>query len=71
MLAHWDQLVCDSERLSWVTELMGWEETERERLSGKDRSPASAPKMAPFTCGDSLLMEININYKIITRNFLM
>ncbi len=33
MLAHWDQLVCDSECLSWVTELLGWEETERDQRS--------------------------------------
>jgi DNA replication protein DnaC len=33
MLAHWDQLVCDSERMTWVTELLGWEETERDQRS--------------------------------------
>lgn len=33
MLAHWDQLVCDSARLTWVTELLEWEETERDQRS--------------------------------------
>jgi DNA replication protein DnaC len=33
LLAHWEQLVCDSTRLAWVTELLGWEETERDHRS--------------------------------------
>jgi DNA replication protein DnaC len=33
LLAHWDQLVCDSARLAWVTELLEWEETERDQRS--------------------------------------
>lgn len=33
LLAHWDQLVCDSARLAWVTELLDWEETERDQRS--------------------------------------
>jgi DNA replication protein DnaC len=33
MLAHWDELVCDPARLTWVTELLGWEETERDQRS--------------------------------------
>jgi len=33
LLARWDQVVCDSARLAWVTELLGWEETERDQRS--------------------------------------
>ena len=33
MLAHWDKLTCDPARLSWATELLGWEETERDQRS--------------------------------------
>ena len=33
LLVHWDQLVCDSARLTWVTELLDWEETERDQRS--------------------------------------
>ena len=33
LLAHWDTLVCDPARLAWVTELLGWEETERDQCS--------------------------------------
>lgn len=33
LLARWDQVVCDSARLTWVTELLGWEETERDQRS--------------------------------------
>lgn len=33
LLAHWDTLVCDPARLAWATELLGWEETERDQRS--------------------------------------
>jgi DNA replication protein DnaC len=33
MLANWDKLVCDPDRLSWTTELLGWEEVERDQRS--------------------------------------
>ena len=33
LLARWDQVACDSARLAWVTELLGWEETERDQRS--------------------------------------
>lgn len=33
LLAHWDALACDPARLGWVTELLDWEETERDQRS--------------------------------------
>lgn len=33
MLAHWDTVVGDPARLGWATELMGWEEVERDQRS--------------------------------------
>jgi DNA replication protein DnaC len=33
LLARWDHVVCDSARLAWVTQLPGWEETERDQRS--------------------------------------
>ena len=33
LLARLDKVVCDSARLAWVTELLGWEETERDQRS--------------------------------------
>jgi DNA replication protein DnaC len=41
LLAHWDTLVCDPARLGWVTELLGWEETERDQRSLERRLRAS------------------------------
>ena len=41
LLAHWDTLVCDPARLAWVTELLGWEETERDQRSLERRLRAS------------------------------
>lgn len=41
LLAHWDTLVCDPARVGWVTELLGWEETERDQRSLERRLRAS------------------------------
>ena len=41
LLAHWDTLACDPDRLAWVTELLGWEETERDQRSLERRLRAS------------------------------
>lgn len=41
LLAHWDTLVCDPVRLGWVTELLGWEETERDQRSLERRLRSS------------------------------
>ena len=41
LLAHWDTLACDPARLAWVTELLGWEETERDQRSLERRLRAS------------------------------
>jgi hypothetical protein len=41
LLAHWDTLVCDPDRMAWVTELLGCEETERDQRSLERRLRAS------------------------------
>jgi DNA replication protein DnaC len=41
LLTHWDTLVCDPARLGWVTELLGWEETERDQRSLESRLRSS------------------------------
>lgn len=41
LLAHWDTLVCDPARLGWATELLGWEETERDQRSLERRLRSS------------------------------
>jgi hypothetical protein len=41
LLARWDQVVCDSARLAWVTELLGWEETERDRVVTTSAGPSN------------------------------
>ena len=41
MLAHWDALVCDPARLTWATELLGWEEAERDQRSLERRLHAA------------------------------
>jgi hypothetical protein len=42
LLARWDQVVCDSARLAWVTELLGSEETERDQRSLECRMRSGA-----------------------------
>lgn len=41
LLAHWDTLVDDPARLGWTTELLGWEETERDQRSLERRLRSS------------------------------
>jgi hypothetical protein len=41
LLAHWESLRNDPARLSWIQEMLGWEETERARRSLERRLRAA------------------------------
>ena len=80
LLAHWDTLVCDPARLGWVTELLDWEETERDQHSlerrlraahiGKFKPLAILSKArSPFLSNVPTVMELNLpglqNYEVV------